>query len=98
MHHIESAMGVERFTSRFSDKPAWRIDGKEFLHFHEDNIIDLRLTRKLIQKQRKSLAQDSRITLRPGASDWLEVSFAEADLSFVFDLVDQAIAANRRPR
>ncbi len=42
--------------------------GKEYVHLHAAQILDLRLPRRF----QKDLAQDSRATFRPHRSDWME--------------------------
>lgn len=93
-----SAMqNVSAQPSQFAPVPAFWIDGREFVHFHEEDVVDIRLTRKLISAKRKRLKEDPRVTLRN--SDWLTVRIeGEGDILFVLQLAKEAAKANRRKR
>jgi len=68
------------------------------MHFHDANVVDVRLTSGEIAARRGALRIDDRVVLRasPG-SDWLEVTVRSgADVDFVVELVTVAATANRR--
>jgi hypothetical protein len=71
---------------------------REIMHFHSDNAVDVRLTRREIAARRAELRADDRVTLRRSASsDWLEIEMHSAkDVDFVVALLRIAAEANRR--
>ena len=75
--------------SQFHGEPALWIDGREFLHTHGSDRIEIRLTRRLIRD-----LEDARAAARARASDWVIVDAAERDL--VLELAHRAADANRR--
>jgi hypothetical protein len=81
--------GVERRPSQFHGEPAFWIDGREFVHTHGDDWIEIRLTGKLINR-----LDDERALRRSRTSDWVMVDPRHADL--IVELARQALAANRR--
>jgi hypothetical protein len=82
--------------SRYKDDLAFWVDGREIAHLEAANVVDLRLTRSAISRQRAELRADPRVELRTG-SDWLTVRVeGPQDADFVTALVRQAVAANRK--
>jgi luciferase-like monooxygenase len=85
---------LDQRPSRFGGKDAFFVGKREVAHFEGPGVLDLRLTRKEIQSRKDTLSADPRATLR-GSSDWLELACREpADLDWVLELVQVAIAAN----
>jgi hypothetical protein len=80
---------VEQRPSQFHGEPAFWIDGREFVHTHGDQWIEIRLTGKLINR-----LDDDRALRRSRTSDWVMVDAQHADL--IVDLARQALQANRR--
>jgi hypothetical protein len=83
VNRLLSRDGVEERRSKFADRPALFVAGKEFFHLDEPGLADVRLGRKVIQAHRDELRSDPRIELRSNASDWIQVRFAsetEADI------------------
>ena len=68
-------------------------DGKEFAHFHDDNELDIRLTKNVINREGLKHPTGSRVhPNRTKNSQWIEVRFAKpADLDKVVDLAKLAI-------
>jgi hypothetical protein len=67
--------------------------GKEFAHFHDDNELDIRLTRKVIHQEGLAHPTDSRVhPNRSRNSQWIEVRLDKVDVERVVDLVKLAIA------
>lgn len=97
-HQLLSALsGIEGFEARPSEVAggtALFYRGKEFAHFHHDEEIDLRLTRKLIVSQGLSHPAGSKWhPTRSASSPWIELRFhSPADVQRVADLVRLAIA------
>jgi hypothetical protein len=81
--------GVEQRPSQFHGEPAFWVDGREFVHTHGDDWIEIRLTGKLINR-----LDDERALRRSRTSDWVMVDASHADL--ILDLARQALDANRR--
>ena len=91
---ILSLPNVRLQKSRFSSNEAFISAGREFAHFHDDDVIHIRLTQKVIRQLQIELRQDARITLRK-SSDWLEFAFGdEQDLEKAVVLVQLALDAN----
>ena len=80
---------AEERPSQFHGEPALWIDGREFLHVHGPERVEIRLTRKLIAR-----LDEPRAPARTRTSDWVIVAAAEHDL--VLDLARRAASANRR--
>ena len=81
--------GVEQRPSQFHGEPAFWIDGREFVHTHGDEWIEIRLTGKLISR-----LDDERALRRSRTSDWVMVDPSHVEL--VLELASQALDANRR--
>jgi hypothetical protein len=66
---------------------------KAFAHFHNDNELDIRLTRALIEREGLTHPADSTVHPgRSGSSHWIEVRFTtRRQLDRVVDLVQLAI-------
>ena len=88
--------GVAVSEGAFSPGPAIWVGRREVDHFDADDTLDVRLTRRLISERRAELRSDVRVALRPGSSDWIDVTIAnESDQSFAEGIVQLAIEANR---
>lgn len=80
--------------SRFGGKDAFFLGKRELAHFEGPGVLDLRLTRREIRSRKDELTKDPRASLR-GSSDWLELACQEpADLDWILELVQVAVAAN----
>ncbi len=80
--------------SRFSPRTAFFVGRREFMHFHHEHEVDVRLTRPEIRARRAVFAEDARITMR-GSSDWIEVRFDTTnDVADVVALARIAAKAN----
>ena len=80
---------VEQRPSQFHGEPAFWIDGREFVHTHGEQWIEIRLTGKLINR-----LDDERALRRSRTSDWVMVDRRHADL--ILELAHRALDANRR--
>lgn len=80
---------VEQRPSQFNGEPAFWIDGREFVHTHGDDWIEIRLTGKLINR-----LDDDRALRRSRTSDWVMVDARHEDL--ILELARRALDANRR--
>ena len=67
--------------------------GKPFAHFHNDNELDIRLTRAIIERERLQHPPASAVhPNRTRKSSWIEFRFTKlADLDRLTDLVKLAI-------
>ena len=98
-NHALSYRGVMEASSRWTAGPAWLLNGREIMHLHGANAADVRLTREVIRRRRQHLQSDSRVDLRAHGSDWIQVHFRRrSDPDLAFDLLDDAVEANARPR
>jgi Family of unknown function (DUF5519) len=92
-----SIEGVLEAKSRFADRPAWWVGGTEIAHFDDDEVIDIRLTAKVIRSRRVELAERPEITFRPSSgSDWLEIRVDSPDAErLALELVKVAAETHR---
>jgi hypothetical protein len=96
IERVARVTGAAVGEASLGDGPAVFVGKREIAHFHPDGSLDVRLTKKLIRARHDELRADARVTLRPGASDWLEVSIVtSADTNFAARLATDAVAANR---
>jgi hypothetical protein len=86
---LEQLPDVEQRPSQFHGEPAFWIDGREFVHTHGDEWIEIRLTAKLINR-----LDDERALRRSRTSDWVMVDPQHENL--ILELARQALDANRR--
>ncbi|HQR10269.1 MAG TPA: DUF5519 family protein [Casimicrobiaceae bacterium] len=89
--------GVEECASRFGSRrnAAWSVAGREFAHLHENDIVDLRLPRKL----QAGLRSDPRARFRKSGSEWIELQFRTGeDVAHIAALARQAWSAARDDR
>ena len=80
---------VEERPSQFHGEPALWIDGREFVHMHGPDWVEVRLTAKLINR-----LDDERAMRRSRTSDWVMIEARHADL--IVELARRALDANRR--
>jgi hypothetical protein len=80
--------GVERRPSQFHGEPAFWIDGREFIHTHGDQWVEIRLTAKLINR-----LDDERAMRRTRTSDWVMIQTEHTSL--ILRLAREALEANR---
>lgn len=94
MERLLSVDGAVVGEGAFSPGPALWVGKCEIAHLDNDQTLDVRLTRKVIASRRSELRADTRVVLRPGTSDWLEVKVESSlDLEFAISLVKEAVAA-----
>ncbi len=91
---LASVEGVTAEPSPVAGGTALLFRGKEFAHFHSDNELDLRLTRKVIASL--GLSHPPGSVHHPGrsaTSPWIEVRFASpSEVRRAADLVKLAVA------
>lgn len=70
---------LEERPSKVAGGSALFFKGKEIAHFHNDNEIDVRLTKKVIKRERLSHPTDSQVHHhRSPNSEWIEIRFRDA--------------------
>jgi hypothetical protein len=80
----------------YYEEDAFWVNGKEVAHFHGEDAIELRLTKREIRVRRAELRADPRVDLRANASDWLTIRIGSMrDVPFVLELAEVAAAAHR---
>jgi hypothetical protein len=94
--------GVEERRSRFGHETAFYRGGREFLHFHGDHAVDVRLGLARI-RERPELETRPGVRVRvSGSSDWVVVALErQEDAEFVLELVDELLTdygRRNRPR
>jgi len=86
---------VER-RSRYGDKPALALDGREIAHHEAPGLIDLRITGAGWSQIKAQYAGDPAVHRDPSRRDWIEVRLSgPADLERLGDLLATAMACNR---
>ena len=84
--------------SMFGHGTAYWANGKEALHFEDDGIVQIRLTRSIIHDHRATMKADERVALRPHGGDWITVRYATArTVDFITELATRAADAHRPP-
>ena len=74
---------------------AWFVSGREFAHLHADDLVDLRLPRRI----QASLATETLARFRKSPSEWVEFEFHSAvDVERLVTLARAAWAAAREPK
>jgi hypothetical protein len=87
--------GVNRKKSRWMDRTAFYTGKREFAHFHGNQEIDVRLTRRYQQEYSGKLKGDKRVKFRERPSEWISIKFATTgDIDYVFSIVSLALRAN----
>ncbi|MFQ5919310.1 MAG: luciferase family protein [Thermoplasmata archaeon] len=71
---ISALADVRRGKSRWSDRNAYSVAGREFVHFHSPDEVDIRLTTRLQSQNKKALGADARVTFRRNRSEWITFS------------------------
>lgn len=73
---LECIPGLEDRPSKVAGGTAIFYKNKEIAHFHDDSEIDVRLTKKIIRKERLNHPGDSKFhKQRSPGSDWIELRF-----------------------
>jgi hypothetical protein len=73
---LQTLEGFEDRPSKVSGGSAIFFQGKEMAHFHSQNEIDVRLTKKIIKSEGLSHPKDSQFHPKRGpSSEWIELQF-----------------------
>lgn len=76
---LERIENLEDRPSKVAGGSAIFYKNKEIAHFHNDNEIDVRLTKKIIRKEGLNHPNDSKIHKhRSPSSEWIEIRFHKA--------------------
>ncbi len=87
--------GMLEGESVFSEGPAYWVNGKQVVHFIDDERLELRLTKPVIREMRADLRTDERVELRISASDWIIVRAADDEgIELVVELARRAAEAH----
>jgi hypothetical protein len=85
--------GIVESPGIFYDEDAFWVNGKQIAHFHGDDAMEIRLTKKVISELRARLRAEAGVTLRAGSSDWITVALDDTVL--IRELAERAAAAHR---
>lgn len=90
---LERIPGLEDRPSKVAGGSAVFYKDKEIAHFHHDNEIDVRLTKKIIRKEGLNHPTDSKIHKhRSPSSEWIEIRFHKSkDVDEVVRLIKLAL-------
>lgn len=81
--------------SRYGDKPALFIEGREIAHLEAPGVIDLRITRRGWSQARGDYGGDPAVRHDPSRRDWIELHLGSpADLDRLAGLLVIAAAGN----
>jgi Family of unknown function (DUF5519) len=81
--------------SRYGEKPALFIDGREIAHLEAPGVIDLRITRHGWSQARDEYGEDPAVHRDPARRDWIELRLhSPADLDRLTRLLVIAAAEN----
>ena len=87
---------AEERRSRFGDKPALFVGGREVAHLEAPAVIDLRITSAGWAQAKPRYGVDAAVHREPARRDWIELHLSSrADLVRLADLLAIAVAANR---
>jgi hypothetical protein len=90
VERLRALSELEEAPSQWTGGPAFWLDGREIAHLHDPDLVEIRLTRKLIPRA----LDDERVWQRSRYSDWIVLRRDEVELAV--ELIWQAIEANRR--
>lgn len=94
---ITALEGVIKGKSRWSDRTAYTVAGREFVHFHGPDEMDIRLTTQLQSQHKGRLQADSRVGFRRNRSEWITFALRSAeDAGDALEWIRLARDANRR--
>jgi Family of unknown function (DUF5519) len=86
---------VQESRSRYADKPALVLDGREIAHLEAPGVVDLRITSAGWSQARDRYAGDPDVRRDPSRRDWLELVLrSAADVPRLSDLLTIAVDAN----
>lgn len=86
---------VEERRSRYADKAALWLHGREIAHCEAPGVVDLRITARGWRALPDRLRADPRIVRDPKRRDWIELRLAsERDAEELTLLIAAALAAN----
>jgi hypothetical protein len=90
-----AAAPVQERRSRYADKPALFLDGREIAHLEAPGVIDLRISRKGWLQAGDDYRDDPAIRRDPSRRDWIELHLrSPADLDHLASLLAIATAAS----
>lgn len=92
-----TAGAVYESRSRYGDKPALFMDGREIAHLEEPGVIDVRITRAGWSRAKERYGNDPAVRRDSARRDWIELSLnSPADLDRLGALLAVTVAANAR--
>ena len=88
---------IQERRSRFADKPALFLDGREIAHLEAPGVIDLRITSAGWRQTRDNYGEDPAVCRDSSRRDWLELLLqSAAEIDRLAPLLTVAVAANLR--
>lgn len=79
VEQLEKIPGLEDRPSKVAGGSALFYKNKEIAHFHHDNEVDVRLTKKIIKAEGLSHPEDSKFHQRTPSSEWIELRFTRKE-------------------
>jgi hypothetical protein len=88
---------LEERRSRYADKPALFLDGREIAHLEAPGVIDLRITRPGWLQAQDNYREDPAVCRDSSRRDWLGLALrSAAEIDRLAPLLTIAVAANLR--
>ena len=93
---LEKIEGLESRPSKVAGGTALFLNNKEIAHFHHDNELDFRLTKKLIKSEGLIHPNDSKFHKRGPSSEWIELRFfSNEDVDRIVGLIKRFIEISK---
>ncbi len=87
---------VQERRSRYAEKPALALHGREIAHCEAPGVIDLRITRDGWSRASEQWHDDPAIHREATRRDWIELRISDvADVERLHDLLVITVAANQ---
>jgi hypothetical protein len=93
---LEKIKGLESRPSKVAGGSALFLNNKEVAHFHHENELDFRLTKKLIKSEGLIHPNDSKFHKRSPSSEWIELRFySKEDVDWITGLVASFVKSSK---
>jgi hypothetical protein len=92
LERLRTLSALEEAPSQWTGGPAFWLDGREIVHLHEPELVEIRVTRTRM----RGALEDERVWQRSRYSDWIVLRRDEVELAV--ELTWLAIEANRPTR
>lgn len=92
---LAQVAGLARKPSRHGDGFSYFLAGREVVHFHGDERMDVRLTKEVIGERRREGSLDPRLRAGGRYAEWVAVTVKDGrDIARALEVVEDAVRAN----